>query len=145
MKEQGIATKIEGRDVTVRITIHEGCAACESKDSCSSVGQELHAEMDPGAAIMPGDTVEVSVPDSVQAAGALWLLGVPLGLFFAGYLGTGALAPDSGDGPRALAGLAGFVAGLLIAATFGRKGALAKKPRAAPAISAPGPEDLIQD
>jgi len=92
----------------------------------------MDAEMEQGSSIAVGDEVVLDVPDSASAAGALWLLAVPLGLFFAGYLGAGAAWPSGGEGARAFAGLAAMAAGLLFAATVARRGRMSRRPTAKP-------------
>jgi len=74
MKERGIATKVEGQSVTVRISLNEGCQSCNSKDGCGMVGHELQAEALPGVIIAVGDIVDMEVPDSVRSSGAFWLV-----------------------------------------------------------------------
>ncbi|MBN2875167.1 MAG: SoxR reducing system RseC family protein [Spirochaetales bacterium] len=130
MKERGIATKVDGNSVTVLITVHEGCESCDSRDSCSSIGHELLADTSGALAIAIGDTVDIEVPDSVRAAGALWLLAVPLALFFAGYLGVGSMFPGTSEGPQALAGLVGLAGGVLIATVVARRSRLSMRPTA---------------
>ncbi|OHD25367.1 MAG: hypothetical protein A2Y38_18895 [Spirochaetes bacterium GWB1_59_5] len=132
MKERGIATKVDGSAVTVLIKLSEGCASCNSKETCGVVGRELDAEAAPGTSIAVGDAVELEVANSASAAGALWLLVVPLGLFFVGYLGAGALWPSRGEGLSALVGLGGVALGLLLAATVARRGHMARRPKATP-------------
>jgi positive regulator of sigma E activity len=136
MKERGIATKVDGLAVTVRIGTSSGCASCGSQHECSIVGKELEGDAEPGAGIAVGDAVELEVSDSASAAGALWLLAVPLGLFFAGYVGAGALWPGRGEGLSALAGLSGVALGLLFAATVARRGRMSRRPRVTPLGSA---------
>jgi positive regulator of sigma E activity len=135
MKERGIATKVEGQSVTVRISLSEGCQSCNSKDGCGMVGHELQAESLPGVMIAVGDIVDMEVPDSVRSSGAFWLLGVPLLLFVIGYVGAGMLFPGRGEGVQALLGLAGLAAGLVYAATVARHGSMSKRPRATPVES----------
>jgi positive regulator of sigma E activity len=130
MKERGIATKVEGQSVTVRISLSEGCASCNSKDGCGVVGHEMAAESAPGSTIAVGDIVDIEFPDSVRTAGAFWLLGVPLALFVIGYIGAGALFPGRGEGVQALAGLLGMAAGLLFAAIVAKRGPMSRRPRA---------------
>jgi positive regulator of sigma E activity len=98
-------------------------------------GKELEAEMERGFSVAVGEEVVLEVPDSASAAGALWLLAVPLGLFFLGYLGVGAAWPGRGEGVRALAGLAAMAAGLLFAATVARRGRMSRRPTARPLVS----------
>ena len=136
MKEQGIATKVEGSSVTVRIGTSSGCASCGSQHECSIAGKELTGDAEPGCAIAVGDPVELEISDSASAAGALWLLAVPLALFFLGYLGAGALWPGRGEGPAALAGLAGVALGLLFAATVARRGRMSRRPKVSPLVTA---------
>lgn len=130
MRERGIATKVDGTKVTVRIEMSEGCASCNSKDGCASVGRELRAEAAEGSAVSVGDAVYVELPDSVRAAGALWLLAVPLGLAVGGYAAVGAVFPGSGEGARALAALAGLAVGLAAAALVAKRGSMSALPRA---------------
>lgn len=132
MKERGIATKVDGRAVTVLIKLSEGCASCNSKDSCGVVGRELKAEAPAGISIAVGEAVELEVSSSASAAGVVWLLAVPLGLFFMGYLGAGALWPGRGEGVQALVGLFGVALGLLLAATVARRGRMSRLPSATP-------------
>jgi len=135
MKERGIATKVDGSAVTVLIKLSEGCASCNSKESCGVAGSELEAEAAPGTVIAVGDPVMLEVSDSASAAGALWLLAIPLGLFFAGYLGAGALLPGRGEGVQALIGLGGLAIGLAGAAIASRHGRMSKRPIASPIAS----------
>ena len=128
MKELGTATKVDGSAVTVLIGMSEGCASCNSHDGCGVAGREIQAEAAAGEHISVGDAVVLDVPNSANAAGALWLLVVPVGLFFAGYLGAGAAWPSSGEGIQALAGLGSLAAGLLFAATVAKRGRMSKRP-----------------
>ncbi|GAB1456268.1 MAG: SoxR reducing system RseC family protein [Spirochaetia bacterium] len=129
MKEQGIATKIDGQTVTVRIGSIGSCAHCGSQHDCSIVGKELEGIAASDQDIGLGDVVELTVGDSARAAGALWLLAVPLLLFFLGYLGAGSLWPQSGEGIQALLGLSGLALGLLFAATVARRGRMSTRPQ----------------
>jgi len=95
----------------------------------------MDAETERGYSIAVGDEVSREVPDSASAAGALWLLAVPLGLFFAGYIGAGAAWPGRGEGVRALAGLVAMAAWLLFAATVARRGRMSRRPTAKPLIA----------
>lgn len=142
MKERGIATKVDGRNVTVLIGLGEGCAHCGSHNECSIAGKELEAESEPGSRISVGDEVELDISDAASAAGALWLLAVPLALFFGCYLGVGALWPGLSEGAQALGGLAGLAVGLAFAATVARRGRMSRRPRVFSAgVAAPGPRE----
>jgi positive regulator of sigma E activity len=138
MKEQGIATKIEGRTVTVRIGSTAGCSSCGSHNECSIAGKELETEAAPDSTIAVGDAVELEVSGSASAMGALWLLAVPIGLFFVGYLGAGALWSGREEGLQALAGLCGAALGLTLAATVARRGRMSNRPRVTPLQSVVG-------
>lgn len=135
MKERGIATKVDGRAVTVLIKLSEGCASCNSKESCGVAGSELDGEAAPGTSIAVGDLVELEIAASASALGVFWLLVVPLGLFFAGYLGAGALWPARGEGVQALSGLGGVAIGLVFAAILARRGRMSRLPRVTPLSS----------
>lgn len=129
MKERGMATKVNGTTVTVRIGLSEGCAACSSSGGgCSAVGKELEGVAMPGSAIAVGDLVEMRIPDSARTAGLLWLLVLPVALFFAGYMGIAALIRNASEGTQALAGLSGLALGLGGATLATRKGSLAARP-----------------
>jgi positive regulator of sigma E activity len=131
MKERGIATKVDGAAVTVRIGLSEGCAACSaSGGGCGIAGKELEAVAMPGTAISVGDVVELQIPDSAKTSGVLWLLVMPLALFFAGYLGIGAFIKSATEGTQALSGLAGLVLGLGTAMLAARYGKLSRRPSA---------------
>lgn len=82
----------------------------------------------PGSAISVGDLVEMRIPDSARTAGFLWLLVLPVALFFIGYLGIAALVHGASEGTQALAGLAGLALGLGAATLATRKGRLAARP-----------------
>lgn len=126
MKEQGIATKIEGRNVSVRIVVSEGCASCHSRDGCASEGREILAKAPEGMPLAVGDMVAVFVPESAMAAGLLWLVVIPVGLFLAGYLGMGSFG--AGEGLQALGGIGGFALGLLAAVFVARKSSMGQRP-----------------
>lgn len=129
MKERGIATKIDGRIVRVRIGSPDGCAGCGSHNDCSIAGKELDGVAESDHDIGLGDVVELTVENSARAAGALWLLVVPLLLFFSGYIGAASLWPQSGEGVQALLGLTGLALGLVFAATVARRGRMSTRPQ----------------
>jgi len=133
MKERGIATKVEGSNVSVRIVVSEGCASCHSKDGCASEGREILARAPDGLALAVGDIVDVFVPESAMASGLLWLVVVPVGLFLAGYLGVG--STGAGEGLQALGGISGFALGLLGAVLVARKNSMGRRPEILPAGS----------
>lgn len=141
MKERGIATRIEGRNVSVRIVVSEGCASCHSKDGCASEGREILARAPEGLPLAVGDMVDVFVPESAMAAGLFWLVVIPVGLFLAGYLGVG--STGAGEGLQALGGLSGFALGLLAAVFAARKSSMGRRPEILP--SGPMVMDDSQD
>jgi len=129
MKERGIATKVDGAAVTVRIGLSEGCSTCAaSGGGCGVQGKELEGVAMPGSKIAVGDAVELQIPDSARTAGVLWVLVMPLALFFAGYLGIASLIKGASEGTQALAGLAGLVLGLGLAMLAARQGKLTRRP-----------------
>jgi hypothetical protein len=72
----------------------------------------------------------LQIPDSAKTSGVLWLLVMPLALFFAGYLGIGAFIKSATEGTQALSGLAGLVLGLGTAMLAARYGKLSRRPSA---------------
>ena len=126
MKERGIATRIEDRNVSVRIVVSEGCASCHSRDGCASEGREILARLPEGMSLAVGDIVDVSVPESAMAAGLLWLVVIPVSLFLAGYIGVG--STGAGEGLQALGGISGFALGLLAAVVVARKSSMGRRP-----------------
>ncbi|MDX9957842.1 MAG: SoxR reducing system RseC family protein [Spirochaetia bacterium] len=130
MKERGIATKIEGTNVSVRIVVSEGCASCQSKDGCASEGRVILAKAPDGMPLAVGDLVDIFVPESAMAAGLLWLVVIPVGLFLAGYLAMG--STGAGEGLQALGGISGFGLGLLAAVFVARKSSMGARPEILP-------------
>ncbi len=89
-------------------------------EACNLAGSVVKA-LDPGGLVKSaGERVEIGIPVRAQAAGAFWLLGLPLALFAAGYAAGSRLFPASGEGPAALAGIGAFAAGLGAAWLFSR-------------------------
>lgn len=112
MKEQGTTTRIDGSVVTLRIDLEANCAGCMNKEGCNLAGSLMKAR-DPGGLVSgPGQRVEVEISPGAQAAGAFWLLGLPLALFGGGYAAGSALFPAAGEGPAALLGIGGFALGI---------------------------------
>jgi positive regulator of sigma E activity len=133
MKERGIATKIDGRNVSVKIVVSEGCASCHSRDGCSSEGREILAIAPEGLALAVGDIVDVFVPESAMAAGLFWLVVIPVALFLAAYLGIG--STGAGEGLQALGGIGGFALGLLVAVFVARRSSMGRRPEIIPSGS----------
>lgn len=115
MKEQGMTTKIDGSEVTVRIDLEANCAGCMNKEGCAVAGSLMKARDPSGLVSSVGQRVEVEISPGAQAAGAFWLLGLPLVLFGGGYAAGSALFPSAGEGPAALLGIGGFALGILAA------------------------------
>lgn len=98
--------------MTLRIDLEANCAGCMNKEGCNLAGSLMKAR-DPSALVRAvGDRVEVEISPGAQAAGAFWLLGLPLILFGAGYAAGAALFSSSGEGPAALLGIGGFALGI---------------------------------
>ena len=94
---------------------------CHKCSGCGAVQEKLLVDAVNTAGAQPGDTVIIRSDSAPVLAGAAVLYILPLALFFLGYsLGEGA-----NFGP--LAGFAGFVAGLALAAVYDRKVAARKK------------------
>lgn len=129
MMERGIATKIEGRLVTVSLGQGEGCAACAAHDECHSAGQSLEAELPDGFELAAGDEVTIEIPDATRVEGLALALGLPLTLLVGGYLAGEALMPGRGEGPGAVGGVLGLAIGLAVAALVSRRGRMARRPR----------------
>ncbi len=115
MKEQGTTTRIDGSEVTVRIDLEANCAGCMNKEGCALAGSLMQARDPSGLVRSVGQRVEVEISPGAQAAGAFWLLGLPLVLFGGGYAAGSVLFPASGEGPAALLGIGGFALGILAA------------------------------
>lgn len=115
MKEQGTTTRIDGSVVTLRIDLEANCAGCMNKEGCGLAGSLMKARDPSGLVSAPGQRVEVEISPGTQAAGAFWLLGLPLVLFGGGYAAGSVLFPSSGEGPAALLGIGGFALGILAA------------------------------
>jgi sigma-E factor negative regulatory protein RseC len=126
MKERGTAIKIQGTDVTVRITLSEGCASCHSKDGCRMENRDIQAVAATGMQIHEGDVLDIHVPDSAITAGLFWLIMVPVGLFVGAYLAAGQAGAN--EGWQALAGMVGLGCGLLIAVAVARKTSMGRRP-----------------
>ncbi|MCX7023753.1 MAG: SoxR reducing system RseC family protein [Spirochaetes bacterium] len=121
MIERGIVTKRDGRDVTVRLQVTEGCEACASSGACSSGKNEVEVWDRDGIEPAVGETVDVQVTTRQQLAGALLLVVVPLALFAAGYGTARTLLPGSGEWPAILGGLTGIIVGIFAGALFDRR------------------------
>lgn len=129
MSERGTATKIDGSEVTVRIDLEANCAGCMNHEGCNLTGSFVKALDPEGLVRSTGARVELEIPSKAQAAGAFWLLGLPLALFAAGYFAGTALFPASGEGAAALLGIGGFALGLGAAWIFSRGGRSSVLPR----------------
>jgi hypothetical protein len=69
-----------------------------------------------------------------MVAGLFWLVGIPVVLFLAGYLGVG--STGAGEGLQALGGIGGFALGLLAAVFVARKSSMGRRPAIIPSGSA---------
>jgi len=129
LSERGTATKIDGSEVTVRIDLEANCAGCMNREGCALAGTFITA-FDPEKRVhSPGDKVEIEIPARAQAAGAFWLLGLPLALFAAGYAAGASLFPGSGEGPAALLSIGGFALGIGAAVLLLKSRRAATQPR----------------
>jgi positive regulator of sigma E activity len=115
--EQGIVTAIDGKIVSVVLRMMEGCASCVNS-SCKTNRTGVKAYNRDNLALAEGDTIEIKIEGKAQLSGALWVLGLPMLLFIAGYFIGRRFYPDSGEGPAVLFSVAalalGTVAGILV-------------------------------
>lgn len=136
MTEIGVVTEISGNRVTVSCG-SPGCASCAAAGSCSggpgrasggdgtpeavsgaagnhAAGgrREFRALNSLGLSLAPGDSVEVSFPGRKTVLSFLRVIVLPLALFVAAYLATGAVFHAVSEGVRALAGFAGLALGI---------------------------------
>jgi positive regulator of sigma E activity len=122
MKERGIVTKRDGRDVTVRLQIGDGCGSCACSGACQEGKNEAKVydkrDIQPGI----GDTVEVEVTAGKQLSSAFLLLVLPLAFFASGYAAGLSLFPKAGEGPAALMGVLGIALGVLAGSSISRLG-----------------------
>ncbi len=110
MTEHGIVTAIDGKIVTVVLRMMEGCASCVNS-ACKTNRTGVKAYNRDSLGIAEGDTVEIKIEGKAQLSGALWVLGLPLAVFIAGYLLGRFLYPASGEGPAVLFSVAGLALG----------------------------------
>lgn len=129
MNEQGTVTKIDGASVTVRIDMEGGCAGCMNREACGLAGSEVGALDSDGRVRSVGERVEIEIPARAQAAGAFWLLVLPLIILAGGYVAGTRFFRSSGEGPAALLGIAGFAVGLGVAWMFLRSRRESSMPR----------------
>jgi positive regulator of sigma E activity len=112
MTEQGTVTGILGRQVTVQLEMSEGCAGCLN-GGCKTGRAGIQSYNKKDISVAEGDRVEISIEGKAQLTGAFWILGLPLGLLFAGYaLGRFAFGSES-EVPAVMAGIGALVLGML--------------------------------
>jgi len=114
--DRGLVVSRSGDVVTVRLLPHDGCASCALTQFC--VGSK---ESDPTitasapAEVVQGDSVEVTLDESLVLKATAVLYGIPLTAFLTGVLGGyvfSSVAQLSGNLSIALPVVAGF--GMLI-------------------------------
>lgn len=128
MTERGTVKEIQGRLATVQLEQTEGCDACHN-EGCKVKRQAIQAWNRDDMALAEGDEVEVEVEGKAQLEGALWVLGLPLLLFVAGYFALRALTPGATELPAALGGLGGLCLGMVIGVSVQKRKKLESLPR----------------
>lgn len=114
MIERGMVKEIKDRLATIQLEMTAGCGSC-SNTGCKASRHALQAYNRDEIPIAVGDEVEIVVEGAAQLSGALWVLGLPLALFAAGYALARLLFPGAtSEAPAALGGIAGLGIGGLI-------------------------------
>ncbi len=133
--EQAVVTRRDGARVELRLLREPACGGCELGKSCGTgaVGRLLGNRSRPlsiecGAALEPGDRVELRLSESDLVRASLTLYGLPLvGMLAAGLAAALAGLPEFAVAAVALVGLyTGFRLASRIAARLDRAG---MKPR----------------
>ena len=135
MKETGRITGTKGALATVQFEYSAECESCAG-GACSVSKRSLDALNREGFELGVGDRVEVEADARSQAKGVLLVFGLPLLLFFAGYLGGKLLFPAStSEAPAAFGGLLGIGLGVLggLLASSGDRGG--RSPEVLPRIT----------
>lgn len=113
MKERGMVTGIDGKVVSVSLKMMAGCESCVNS-SCKTTRTGIKAYNGEGLPLAEGDSVEILIEGKAQLAGAIWVLGLPLALFVAGYLVGRQLFPDAGEGPAVAFSVGALVLGMVV-------------------------------
>ncbi len=131
--DRGLVVARRGDVVTVRLLPHDGCASCAltrfcvgSKESDPTISASAPAE------IVQGDSVEVTLDESLVLKATAIMYGIPLAAFLTGVLGgygLSSLAQLSGNVSMALPAVAGF-AMLIPGAIISRRVAFRLNPTA---------------
>lgn len=149
--EQAVVTRRDGARVEVRLLRESACGGCELGMSCGTgaIGRLLGSRSRPlriecGAALEPGDRVELQLSESDLARASLTLYGVPLvGMLAAGLAAALGGLPELAVAAVSVAGLyLGFRLASRLAARLDRAGV---KPRVVDAgvKSVGGPGSLV--
>ena len=96
------------------------CESCAGNSFCNIKAHTYTATIPGNLDIKPGDRVEVYLPPGRTIFSGFMVLIFPLLLFLVGFLVTGRLVEDAGEGIQALGGFAGLAAGFAIGYLFGR-------------------------
>jgi len=96
------------------------CESCAGNSFCNIKAHTYSALIPHDLDLKPGDRVEVYLPPGRTIFSGFMVLIFPLLLFLAGFLITGRLVDNAGEGIRALGGFAGLAAGFAIGYLFGR-------------------------
>jgi sigma-E factor negative regulatory protein RseC len=120
MKDQAVVQRVEGENITLICGAGEGCRSCQANSLCAAKTREVSAVNPHGVGVARGDTVEFYIhPGKTIFAGFVVLI-LPLLTFILGFILAGNLFPLSGEGFRALVGLAGLAGGFGVSLVYNR-------------------------
>ncbi|HDQ15385.1 MAG TPA: Fis family transcriptional regulator [Sediminispirochaeta sp.] len=111
MKEAGVIQRIEGEEIFLSCHSDAACKSCGASSFCKTQGREIIARNRRRLSLHEGDQVEFFLPPGRTIFSGFIVLIFPLLTFIAGFLMADRLLPDSGEGLKALFGLAGLGAG----------------------------------
>jgi len=128
MIERGMVKEIRDKLVTIQFEMQESCSACNNS-TCKSNRQAIQAYNRDDISLCEGETVEVQVEGKAQLLGAFWVLAFPLMLFLGAYFAGRELFPGANEGPAALCGLFGLIAGMVVGVLIQKRRRLESYPR----------------
>lgn len=120
MKEIGTVNKVEGIDIHLTCGSDAACKGCAAGALCKTKGRSIIALNRSHIDLAPGDHVEIFLPPGRTIFAGFSVLIFPLLTFIAGFVLAGTALPESGEGTRALFGLAGLGLGFLLSYLYNR-------------------------
>lgn len=97
-----------------------GCSDCSGNSFCNVKGHSFTATNPKNIPLSEGDLIEVFLPPGKTVFSGFMVLIFPLILFFLGFVLTGTIVTDAGEGIKALGGFIGLAAGFGIGYLFGK-------------------------